>query len=129
MADNPKHHIGHKTIHHGANAPQKKPDLACLPKMPRFFENLSIYQDMAKNLDTDVDFLMALSSMESGWLDDHNQGLHNLFGVTKAGGNNLSFASYQKAAEYWIEHFGPHVKGTKTMDEFVEGIKMQNTIA
>jgi hypothetical protein len=91
--------------------------------MPRFFANLAIYQDMAKRLDTNADFLMALSSIECGWLDDHNQGLHNLFGVTEAGGNNLSFASYQKAADYWIEHFGDYVQGTKTMDDFVAGIK------
>jgi hypothetical protein len=116
MAHKPQHH-------HGANAQHKKPDLACLPKMPSFFANLKIYQDMAKTLETDADFLMALSSMESGWLDAHNQGLHNLFGVTKAGGNNLSFASYQKAADFWIEHFGSYVQGASTMDDFVAGIK------
>jgi hypothetical protein len=46
-----------------------------------FFANLSIYQGMAKALNTNPDFLMALSSIENGWLDSHNQGLHNLFGV------------------------------------------------
>lgn len=71
---------------------------------------------------TNEDFLMALSSMESGWLDPHNQDLHNLFGVTKAGGNNLNFPTYQKAADFWIDNFGDNVRGAKTMDDFVAGI-------
>jgi len=78
-----------------------------MPKMNPFFANLSIYQNMATTLETNADFLMALSSMESGWLDAHNQGVHNLFGVTHGGGNNLSFDTYQKAADYWVKTFGP----------------------
>ncbi len=66
---------------------------------------------------------MALSSMESGWLDPHNQSLHNLFGVTNAGKANLSFVSYEKAADFWIGLFGAHVKGARTMDDFAKGLK------
>nr|WP_294551644.1 glucosaminidase domain-containing protein [uncultured Rhodopila sp.] len=94
-----------------------------MPKMNPFFANLALYQDMAKTLETDADFLMSLSSMESGWLNAHNQGLHNLFGVTAAGGNNLSFTTYQKAADFWVEHFGDYVRGAKTMDAFADGLK------
>ncbi|HQI21437.1 MAG TPA: hypothetical protein PLW55_18930, partial [Leptospiraceae bacterium] len=99
-----------KSKYHGKNAALQKPnpDPACMPKMEPFFENVEIYRSMAKQLQTDADFLMALSSMESGWLDPHNQKLCNLFGVTKAGGNNLAFESYQKAADFWCEHFGPY---------------------
>jgi hypothetical protein len=60
-----------------------------MPKMNGFFANLAIYQSMATTLKTNPDFLMALSTMESGWLDPHNQGLRNLFGDTQGGGNNL----------------------------------------
>jgi len=91
--------------------------------MNPFFANLSIYQSMATTLNTNPDFLMALSSMESGWLDPHNQGLHNLFGVTHGGGNNLSFDTYQKAADYWVKTFGPYVQGTTTIDDFIAGLK------
>ena len=117
--------MGAKPKHHGSNAVLQKPnpDPACMPKMGPFFENVEIYRSMAKQLETDADFLMALSSMESGWLDPHNQRLHNLFGVTKAGGNNLSFETFQKAADFWVDHFGPYVKGARTMDEFAEGLK------
>lgn len=74
--------------------------------MNPFVANLAVYQNMANTLNTNADFLMALSSMERGWLDPHNKGLHNLFGVTEAGGNNLSFPTYQAAAGYWVKVFG-----------------------
>ena len=117
--------MGDKPKHHGSNAALQKPNPGpkCMDKMRPFFENVEIYRSMAKQLQTDADFLMALSSMESGWLDPHNQKLHNLFGVTKAGGNNLAFETYQKAADFWVEHFGSYVKGARTMDEFAEGLK------
>jgi flagellum-specific peptidoglycan hydrolase FlgJ len=37
---------------------------------------------MAQRLDTNADFIMALSAHESGWLGTHSQQLYNLFGVT-----------------------------------------------
>ncbi len=45
---------------------------------------------MAQTANTNVDFLMALSALESGWNGPHSQELHNLFGVTNAGGSNLT---------------------------------------
>ena len=44
-------------------------------------------------------------------------------GVTHAGGNNLSYASYQEAADYWIETFGSHVQGARTIDDFADGLQ------
>jgi hypothetical protein len=90
--------------------------------MNPFFANLAIYQSMAQTLNTNADFLMALSSMESGWLDPHNQGLHNLFGVTHGGGKNLSFATYQQAADFWVKTFGPYVQGAATISDFIAGL-------
>lgn len=103
--------------------PGVKPEQACDAGKTRFFKNIDIYKKMAKDLTTDADFLMALSSHESGWLDKHNEGLHNLFGLTKAGGNNLNFASYQACADYWVQHYKVYVQGTSTMAAFVEGLR------
>ncbi len=107
----------------GSNAQKKPPAPVCLQKMNGFFANLPIYQSMAATLKKNADFLMALSSMESGWLDPHNQGLHNLFGVTQGGGNNLSFATYQSAADFWVKAFGPYVQGSARIDDFIAGMK------
>ncbi|HVC60011.1 MAG TPA: glucosaminidase domain-containing protein [Acetobacteraceae bacterium] len=93
------------------------------PQVAQFFENRAIYEEMAKRLDTDAEFLMALSSWESGWGDAHNRALHNLFGVTNHGANNLSFASDQEAADYWVTHYGSYVRGARTMDEFIAGLR------
>jgi hypothetical protein len=107
----------------GSTTTDKHPSPICLTKMGPFFANLPLYQAMGNTLDTDANFLMALSSLESGWLDSHNRGLHNLFGVTNAGGNNLSFASYNKSADFWIAHFGSYVQGSHTMADFAAGLK------
>lgn len=116
---------GSKQKHAGSNTKLQKPnpDVACMDKMKPFFENMPLFRKMATQLEIDVDFIVALSSMESGWLDPHNQGLHNLFGVTKAGGNNLSFETYEKGADFWIDHFGGYVKASRTMEDFAEGLK------
>jgi PPE-repeat protein len=84
-----------------------------MTKMNPFFANLSIYQNMASTLETNADFLMALSSMESGWLDAHNQGLHNLFGVTHGGGNNLSSIHIRKPPTTGSKHSGPMFKAPR----------------
>ena len=107
----------------GSTSSRKQPDPICLPKMNPFFQNLAIYRGMAKTLNTDADVRMALSSMESGWLNPHNQGLHNLFGVTQAGADNLSFSTYRAAAEYWTKHFGPYVNDANSMRDFADGLR------
>ena len=61
---------------------------------------------MAQRLGVDEDFLLTLSVHEHGWADPHNDKLHNLFGTTKAGGNNLSYASDEEAAQSWEAHYG-----------------------
>jgi flagellum-specific peptidoglycan hydrolase FlgJ len=96
---------------------------SCPPDQAAFFANLSIYQDMARRLDTDPDFIMALSAHESGWLGSHAKEIHNLFGVTQGGGPNLRYESYQAAADYWVAHYAQYVQGARTMDEFVSGLR------
>lgn len=95
----------------------------CDDQKKRFFANKLIYEDMARKLNTSPDFLMTLSSLESGWLDDHNAALHNLFGVTNAGRNNLNFPSYQASADNWIRRYAAFVQGARTIEEFANGLK------
>jgi hypothetical protein len=78
---------------------------------------------MAKRLEIDVNFLLALSSFESGWLEAHAQELHNLFGATHGGGPNFVYKICQEAADAWTARFGDGVKGVKTMDEFITALR------
>lgn len=98
------------------------------PKNKRFFFEFAtdVINGLAKQLNTNPDFLLALSSFESGWLTQdnfHNYLLKNLFGVTEGGGNNLQYASFQEAADDWAEKFGDKVRGAQTFDDFLNGLK------
>lgn len=98
----------------------------CPPNQKRFFGNVKLYVGIAKTSQTDPNFIMALSAQESGWNGKHSQQLHNLFGLTHAGGNNLGFPSYQASADYWASHFASWVQGTKTVNSFLDGLLNHN---
>ena len=66
---------------------------------------------------------MAHSSWESGWLGQHAEDLHNIFGLTKAGGRNLRFDSYEQGAAVYVKAVGPSVTGAQTIDDFVAGLQ------
>jgi flagellum-specific peptidoglycan hydrolase FlgJ len=100
-----------------------KPQQDCDAGKTGFFDNVGIYKKMAEELDTDPDFLMALSAHESGWLEPHNAKLKNLFGITAAGGNNLAFKSYEECADYWTKKYKAYVQGAKTMEAFISGLR------
>jgi len=106
----------HKHVHHHQAASQSG-------DKSRFFENIPIFEKMGQELNIDPDFLMALSSHESGWITDENAGLHNLFGLTRAGGMNLKFSSYQECADYWVAHYKSYVQGAATMNAFIKGLR------
>lgn len=98
-----------------------------------FFEDLyPTLKKLAEELAINEDYVLALSSYESGWYNAHNRGLNNPFGLTKGGGNNLKFASPKAAADYWRETFGPQVRSAKTIDAFVTGLlsppRVYNTV-
>ena len=103
----------------------------CPPQKKAFFDALGgIFKAMGKAADTDPDFIAALSAYESGWLGQHAQGLHNPFGLTKAGGKNLSLRSYGAAASYWLYHAGRDrkgyarvVSGAKTIEAFLAALR------
>lgn len=75
---------------------------------------------LADRLGTRVEFLLGLSSYESGWLDAHNSGLNNPFGLTRAGGNNLRFDSIDAAVRYWERLFGDQVRGATSAEDFAD---------
>ncbi|WP_230166652.1 hypothetical protein [Roseomonas sp. CECT 9278] len=75
---------------------------------------------LADRLGTRVEFVLGLSSYESGWLDTHNTGLNNPFGLTRAGGKNLRFDSIDAAVRYWERLYGDQVRGAATAEEFAD---------
>ena len=84
---------------------------------------IPIAQDMAKELKTDENFILGLSAYESGWLNQHNRDLHNPFGITNAGGNNLNFPSFQAAADFWTKQWGQYVTNVKDMKTFAQRLQ------
>jgi hypothetical protein len=89
-----------------------------------------IFQDMSNETGVSPLFFAALSSYESAWLGSHAQSLHNPFGLTNAGGNDLSFTSYANAEDYWMygagrtkDGYAGVVKGDNTISKFAEDLK------
>jgi RHS repeat-associated protein len=79
----------------------------CPGYISNFFQTLKpIFQDMSNETGVSPLYFAALSAYESGWLGSHAQSLHNPFGLTKAGGNDLSFSSYASAEDYWMYSAG-----------------------
>ena len=98
---------------------------ACTPIQAAFFARMTpLMAPMALRLKIDVDFLLALCAFEDAWGHDaHNDRLHNLFGVTRAGGNNLAFASDQACCDFWEAHYGPAVVGAASFADFEHRIR------
>jgi hypothetical protein len=90
-----------------------------------FFDSiLPLVRPLAIRLDTDENYLLALVAFEDSWGQDvHNKKLHNIFGITKAGGNNLAFTSYEACVAFWERNYGPKVKGVKTLEDFITAMK------
>ncbi|HET7464642.1 MAG TPA: RHS repeat-associated core domain-containing protein, partial [Longimicrobium sp.] len=89
----------------------------------RFFQQLPGLRDVARRVDVPEDYVVGLASYESDWLNDHNYALHNLWGLTQAGGRNLSFPSFQAGNDYFVQHIGPSVRGSSTVPEFVAALR------
>jgi hypothetical protein len=84
----------------------------CPDNINNFFKTLMpVFKDMADKTGTDSRFFAALSSYESGWAGSHAQDLNNPFGLTNAGGNDLSFKSYSDAENFWLNRAGKDKKG------------------
>jgi RHS repeat-associated protein len=103
---------------------QKKPEKSpCSSKFSDFFANLDLYKDVASQLNTKLEFILAHSAWESGWNGPHAKELHNLFGLTNAGKANLTFSSYKAGADKYVSIVQPHVTGAQSIDNFVDGIQ------
>jgi hypothetical protein len=102
----------------------------CPKNISNFFQTLMpLFRDMADETGTDARYFAALSSYESGWLGQHAQDLHNPFGLTNAGGNDLNFSSYAQAEDYWTcsagrtgEGYGDVVQGPGSISEFANAL-------
>jgi RHS repeat-associated protein len=90
-----------------------------------FFSHISELRNVARALNVPEDYVVGLASYESGWLDVHNQGLHNLWGLTHAGGNNINFSSYTAGDSYFITRVGPFVAGSRTIGQFEAGLQRE----
>jgi len=92
----------------------------------RFFKNMPIYRDVASQLNVPVNFVVAHSAGESGWLNDHNFQLNNLFGLTHAGGKNQSFATPEDSGTAYIKAVDHKVHGVKTWEDYIAGLQKEN---
>jgi hypothetical protein len=96
----------------------------CNDQQNRFFDDLlEPLTKLAQELGIDPNFLLSLAAHESGWLNAHNRLLHNPFGLTQAGKNNLQFDSFQDAVDYWGRSFGSKVSDAHSIDEFVNRLQ------
>jgi hypothetical protein len=90
---------------------------------------IPIATGLATEWNSDTNDILALSAYESGWLGQHSQDLHNPFGLTQAGGNDLTFSSYQAAADFWSKNFGKYIQNYKDIAKFADGIQPKyNTV-
>jgi hypothetical protein len=91
----------------------------------QFFDKLYVLLNaLATQLHlADARFLFALSSLESGWLDEENDWLNNPFGMTSNGKDNLGFNSLAQATSYWKCKYADKVEGAATMERFISGLK------
>jgi hypothetical protein len=102
--------------------PRPKPD--CPDDKKNFFDTMiPIAANLADKWDSSTNDILALSAYESGWLGQHAQDLHNPFGLTQAGGNDLTFSSYQQAAAFWSKNDGKYIKGDKDIVTFANDIQ------
>jgi hypothetical protein len=101
----------------------------CPPQYQSFFNLMTPIADgLATTWNTNVDFILALSAYESGWDPvysgaTHSPPINNPFGLTQAGGNDLTFPSLQAAAAYWSQNDGAYIQGDTTIQQFAAALQ------
>lgn len=108
--------------------PPQPPTSRCNDKnnnRSRFFQQVPGIVDMAKQLNIPNNYLVGLASYESGWLDDHDFKLNNLWGLTQAGGNNIQFSSFKAGNDYFARRVGPYIQGSAGVPDFFAGLKKE----
>ena len=99
--------------------------MACPDDKKDFFETLlPLIRPMTARLALNEDLILALSAFENRWGQDaHNKVLHNLFGLTHAGGKNLSFPTDQACVTYFENLYGTRIRGIQALEPFIEAMK------
>jgi len=118
------------------SAPRHDPGASC--DKPEFFALYNYFKKMADKLNTDVDFIMAQSAQESEWATSRaaREG-NNLFGFNrriddpraykkindgKIYGTNAVYRSIEECIQAWMDRWGEHAKGAKTLDDYINGL-------
>ncbi len=92
----------------------------------RFFDIMHApLQAASARLNLPPEYILGLSSYESGWLNSHNTGLNNPLGLTRGGANNLRFQSNEAAVRYWERLYGEQVRGSTSAEDFVDRLRGQ----
>jgi hypothetical protein len=90
------------------------------PQIVRYFESVYPFiHEMAQRLHVNENWILALSAHESGYLEAHNYGLNNPFGLTHGGGSNVGYSSIEAAMKYWEDKYGDDVRGATSMSDFL----------
>lgn len=107
---------------------KQKPAPTCPDYMKNFFSNIGIFQAMAKQLNTNVDFLLALSARETGYLNgpQYNKNSNNLFGASSASEVPLTYDSLQDSANAWVQRWGSDVQGVTSATTFFQDLVKDN---
>ena len=102
-----------KASQSGKKAPNPKCSTAIM--QPKY---TAIFAQMGKQLGVNPLFIMSTALQESGWnlvhvfgtnSSSNGQPLNNLFGMTKAGFNNIQYPSVEASAQAWEDDWGPYL--------------------
>jgi RHS repeat-associated protein len=96
----------------------------CPPNISNFLSTMvPLANQLANRWQSSANDILALSAYESGWLGAHAQSLQNPYGLTQAGGNDLSFNSYQDATNFWSKNDGHYIKDITDISKFAAAIQ------
>ncbi|MBV9266851.1 MAG: glucosaminidase domain-containing protein [Acidobacteriaceae bacterium] len=101
----------------------------CGMKYYNFFNLMVPFANqLAQKWNTDPNFILALSAYESGWDpiyagSSHKAPINNPYGLTQAGGNDLTFKSLQDATNYWSNNDGQYIKGDQNIAKFAKDLQ------
>jgi RHS repeat-associated protein len=108
--------------------PSPLPDPAPAPQCPPYIKNFLVTMipyanQLASTWSTNANDILALSALESGWLGQHAQALKNPYGLTNAGGNDLTFSTYRAATNFWSSNDGGYIQGITNITTFATTIQ------
>jgi hypothetical protein len=114
--------------------PQRNPQ-----NIDRYFDDLDErVRKLAEKWGADPNFIHAIFSMESGWFNERARENNNPFGYTvqpnsdahRAGqrpGDPTQISSLDRAFDLWSEKWGPRIRESKNMRDFLENLQRGGT--